>query len=115
VFESITPLSYRCGGCEYQLTFGAGSNPLSTSGALTAGTSTALSFASGGTQFSLIGSVLFINDAALSEIVVVNGTATGTSVPISGLDNSHASGKAVTVAVAAPTFASVESILQTPY
>jgi hypothetical protein len=102
-FMSIGPeVSYRCAGCEWPFTFGAGSSPLSTNGAVTAGVTTALPFASGGTQFS-VRQVLFINDGASSEIVAVNGTPTGTSVPIADLDFNHNSGVAVSLAVATPS------------
>lgn len=115
VFDSIgSELTYQCGGCEWTFTFGAGTSPLATNNSVTAGTSTALPFASGGTQF-LLNQVLYISDGASSEIVVVNGTPTGTSVPVSDLDFNHASGKNVTVAVASPAYPSVQSILQTPY
>lgn len=115
VFQSIGPeLTYQCGGCEWTFTFGAGASPLTTNASVTVGVSTALPFASGGTQFSN-NQVLFINDGGNSEIVIVNGTVTGTSVPISDLDFNHNSGVAVTVAVASPTYSSVQKILQTPY
>jgi hypothetical protein len=104
-------LNYVCGGCEWPMTMGAGSSPLSTSGAFSAG-AVALPFASGGTQFS-IGQLLFINDAALSETVQVSGTPTGTSVPVTPCMNAHASGKAVSVAVAAPTLSGQEANPQT--
>ena len=100
-FVSTGPdlLFYTCGGCEWPFTFGAGSGGLATNGATTTA-STALSFASGGTQFALIGSVLYISDAGNSEIVVVNGVASATTVPVADFDFSHGSGKTVTLAVA---------------
>jgi hypothetical protein len=108
-------LDYQCGGCEWSFAFGAGTGPVNTNAAITAGTTTALPFASGGAAFSPVGNVLFISDGASSEIVVVSGTATGTSVPVSGFAFSHNSGVGVTVAVAAPQFSSVQSVLQNPF
>ena len=69
-------LLFRCSGCEWPMTMGAGSSPLSTSGA-------------------------------------VSGTPTGTSVPVTPCLNAHGSGKAVTVAVAAPTLSGQEANPQT--
>ena len=115
LFQSTGPETiYRCSGCEWQYTFAAGTGGLSTNGAVTAGVSTALPFASGATIFS-VGQVLFINDGASSEVVVVNGTVTGTSVPIADLDFNHNSGVGVTVAALAPTFANIQKIPQTAF
>jgi len=104
-------LNYVCSGCEWPMTMGAGSSPLNTSASVAAG-ATALPFASGGTQF-FAGQLLFINDAALSETVTVAGTPTGTSVPVTPTMNAHGSGKAVSVAVAAPTLSNQEANPQT--
>lgn len=101
-------LFFVCSGCEWPMLMGAGSSPLSTNAAITAGVTTALPFASGGTQFA-VGQLLFINDAALSETVTVIGPVTGTSVPVTPFANSHASGKAVSVAVAAPALPNQEA------
>jgi hypothetical protein len=72
--------AYRCMGCEWQFTFSVGSPSGTTNAAITANTSTALSVASGGAAFTN-GMFLFISDAANSEVVMVGGTPTGTSVP----------------------------------
>lgn len=106
-------LQFFCTGCEWAMTMGAGSSPLSTNAAITAGTTTALPFASGGTQFAA-GQLLFINDAALSETVLVSGTSSATSVPVTPFANSHASGKAVTVAVASPTLSGQDAVPPAP-
>jgi hypothetical protein len=105
-------LIYTCGGCEWPMTFGAGTGGLATNGATTLA-STALPFASGGTVFTL-GQVLFISDAANSEIVIVNGVSTGTSVPVADFDFTHASGKTVTLAVAVPTLGNLEVVPANP-
>lgn len=100
-------LLFRCGGCEWPMSMGAGSSPLSTNNSVLAG-ATSLPFASGGTQFSA-GQLLYINDAALSETVTVAGTPTGTAVPVTPTINAHATAKAVTVAVATPTLSNQEA------
>ena len=110
---SSLELQYRCGGCEWMFTFGAGASPLSTNASVTVNVSTALPFASGGTQFSL-NQVLYISDGGNSEIVIVNGTPTGTSVPIADLDFSHGSGVAVSVAVPSPASPSVQVVPANP-
>jgi len=110
VFDAVGPLlQYQCGGCEWLFLFGAGTSPLNTNAAVTAGSSTALPFASGGTQF-LLGQALYVSDTTLSELVVVSGTPTATSVPVSGFQNSHGSGKAITVAVPSVVNSSVEAV-----
>lgn len=103
---------YLCGGCEWPFTFGAGTSPLATNNSTTTA-STALPFASGGTQF-LLGQTLFVSDAASSEIVVVSGTPTGTTVPVNGFLFNHASGKNVTVAVPSPTLSNQDKIPPAP-
>jgi len=104
--------SYICNGCEWPFTFGAGSSPLSTNGATTTA-STALPFASGGTQF-LLGQTLYINDGGNSEIVIVNGTPTGTSVPVADFDFSHGSGVAVSLAVATASLPNQDKVPNAP-
>lgn len=96
----------RCGGCDWPFSFGAGSSPLSTSANVSAG-GEALTFASGGTQFAK-GDVLHVADGASSETVLVTGTTTGTSVPVTALAYAHTSGKAVTVAALTPELAQDE-------
>jgi hypothetical protein len=103
---------YRCSGCEWAFSFGAGASPLSTNGSVTTA-SLALPFASGATVFAT-GNVLFINDGASSEIVIVNGTVTGTSVPVADLDFSHGSAVAVSLAVATPQLTSVQTVPANP-
>lgn len=100
-------LNYFCTGCEWPMTMVAGASPLTTNNSVTQG-ATSLPFASGGTQFS-VGQLLFISDSALSETVAVTGTPTGTSVPVTPTFNAHATGKQVSVAVAAPTLGGQEA------
>ena len=100
---------FVCSGCEWPFTFSAGTSPLTTNAAVTAGVSTALPFASGGTQFSSR-QPLWIADGGNSEVVFVNGTPTGTSVPIVDLDYNHSGGVTVTIAAVAPTLSTIEKI-----
>jgi hypothetical protein len=100
-------LNYVCSGCEWPMTMGAGASPLSTSAGVSAG-AVSLPFAAGGTQFSA-GQLLFISDAGLSETVTVAGPPTATAVPVTPTMNAHATAKAVSVAVAAPTLANQEA------
>jgi hypothetical protein len=100
-------LTHLCTGCEWPMTMGAGTSPLTTNNTVAQG-ATALPFASGGTQFSN-GQLLFISDAGISETVTVNGTPTGTSVPVTPTEFAHATSKAVSVAVAAPLLSGQEA------
>jgi hypothetical protein len=110
LFDAFFPsLQYRCSGCEWLFNLGAGSGPVTTNGAITAGTTTALPFASGGGVF-LLGQPLYISDTTLSEVVVVSGTPTGTSVPVSGFANSHGSAKAVSPATATAVYSAVQAV-----
>lgn len=76
----------------------------------------ALPFASGGTSFSR-GQVLIVDPSGTSDVVVVSGTPTATSVPVGALNASHSSGVSVTVAQAAPALsgAGLENVPQTSY
>jgi hypothetical protein len=105
-------LFFTCAGCEWPLTMGAGASPLSTSAGVSAG-AVALPFASGGTQFSN-GQLLYVSDTTLSETVLVSGTPTATSVPVTPCASAHGSGKAVSVAVAAPVLSNQETVPNNP-
>jgi hypothetical protein len=84
-----------------------------TNGAVSAG-GTALPFAGGGTSFAQ-GQVLIVDPSGTSDVVVVSGTPTGTSVPVAALNSAHNSGVSVTVAQASPALPGVESVPQTSY
>jgi hypothetical protein len=77
---------------------------------------TALPFASGGTAFAQ-GQVLIVDPSGTSDVVVVNGTPTGTSVPVDSLNSAHLSGVSVTVAVLTPALAGagLENVPATAY
>jgi hypothetical protein len=84
-----------------------------TNGAVSAG-GTALPFAAGGTSFAQ-GQVLIVDPSGTSDVVVVSGTPTGTSVPVAALNSAHLTGVSVTVAQASPALPGVESVPQTSY
>lgn len=104
-------LFFLCAGCEWPMTMGAGSSPLSTNAGVSAG-AVALPFASGGTQFSA-GQLLYISDTTLSETVMAVAPITGTSVACTPCANAHGSAKAISVAVASVTLINQEANPQT--
>jgi hypothetical protein len=75
---------------------------------------TALPFASGGTSFAQ-GQVLIVDPSGTSDVVVVTGTPTATSVPVNALNSAHLSGVQVTVAQVAPAHSSVQVVPQASY
>lgn len=88
-----------------------------TSGAVSAGGS-AVPFNPAGTNVAFAqGQVLIVDPAGTSDLVVVNGTPTATSVPVGALNAAHNSGVSVTVAQVAPALsgAGLENVPQTAY
>ena len=88
--------------------------------ALSAGVSaggTALTFAPASTQPLpvAVGQVLIVDPAGTSDVVVVNGTPTGTTVPVNSLNSAHLTGVLVAVAQVAPTHPSVQVVPATSY
>jgi hypothetical protein len=75
-------IQYRCGGCEWYFTFGTQA-PTGVSNAILAQAGTAISVASGGASFTN-GMVLLFDTAnvGLTEILVVSGSASGVSIPV---------------------------------
>jgi hypothetical protein len=84
-----------------------------TNGAVSAG-GAALPFAAGGTSFA-VEQVLIVDPSGTPDVVKVNGTPTGTSVPVNSLNLAHNSGVSVTVAQLSPALSAVESVPQTAY
>ena len=84
-----------------------------TSAAVSAG-GTALPFTAGGTSFA-VGQVLIVDPAGTSDVVVVSGTPTATSVPVNSLNSAHNSGVFVAVAALAPALSGVQAVPQTAY
>ena len=73
---------YRCGGCEWTFTLGPVA-PTGTSTASVAIGGTTITVASGGASFTN-GMFLLYDTGVNTEVLVVNGVATGTSIPIAG-------------------------------
>ena len=88
---------------------------LTTNGALSAG-ATSIPVAAGGTAFAY-GQVLIIDPAGTADVVTVNGTPTGTSLPVTALASSHLTGRAITVAQLAPLLSGTaqDAVPQTAY
>jgi hypothetical protein len=87
--------------------------------AISAGVSaggTALTFAPTGTNVAFaLGQVLIVDPAGTSDVVVVNGTPTATSVPVNSLNSAHLSAVLVTVAQLTSALASAENVPLTAY
>jgi hypothetical protein len=76
----------------------------------------ALTFAPTGTNAAFAqGQVLIVDPAGTSDVVVVSGTPTATSVPVNSLNSAHNSGVLVSVAQAAPAHPSVQVVPATAY
>lgn len=86
-----------------------------TSAGVSAG-GTALPFTAHGDQFAQ-NQVLIIDPAGTSDVVTVNGTPTGTSVPVNSLNSAHLTGVSVTVAALTPALsgAGLENVPATAY
>ena len=84
-----------------------------TSASVSAG-GTALPFAEGGTCYSY-GQILIVDPSGTSDVVKVNGTPAGTSVPVNSLNSAHGSGVSVAVAVLSPELSGAEAVPQTSY
>ena len=75
---------------------------------------TALPFAAFGTSYAQ-GQVLIVDPSGTSDVATVNGTPTGTSVPVNSLNSAHNSGVSVTVASVTPALSGVEAVPQTAF
>ena len=73
---------FRCGGCEWSFTLGTVA-PTSTSTASVVIGGTTITVASGGASFTN-GMFLLYDTGTNTEVLVVNGSATGTSIPVAG-------------------------------
>jgi hypothetical protein len=79
---------------------------------------TALTFAPTGTNVAFaLGQVLIVDPAGTSDVVVVNGAPTATSVPVNSLNSAHSGGVSVTVAALTPALsgAGLENVPATAY
>jgi len=80
--------NFRCSGCELQYTLSAVA-PTGTSTATLAAGGTAITVASGGASFTN-GMVLLYDTGQNAEVLTVNGSATGTSIPVTAAVKAHA-------------------------
>lgn len=83
---------------------------------ISAGTSagaTALPFTAFGTAFAA-GQVLVVDGGAVAEICQVTGTPTGTSVPVTPLNNAHTINTTVSLASLTPTLSGQEAVPNAP-
>jgi hypothetical protein len=80
---------YRCSACELLYTLGTQA-PTGTANATLAAGGTAIGVAAGGASFTN-GMTLLYDTGVLSEVLTVNGAATGTSIPVTAAVRSHAS------------------------
>lgn len=93
---------YRCMGCEWFWTLGTQA-PTGTSNALISIGGTAISVASGGASFTN-GMVLLIDTTTSAEVVTVNGSATGVSIPITAVIKAHATSMSFGQLLATPSY-----------
>jgi hypothetical protein len=73
-------VTYRCSGCEWTYTL-ATQAPTSTSSAVLNAGGTAITVASGGAAFTN-GMYLLFDTLLNTEVLIVNGAATGVSIPV---------------------------------
>lgn len=81
---------FRCSGCELQYTLSAVA-PTGTSTAILAAGGTAITVASGGASFTN-GMLLLYDTGQNTEVLTVNGSASGVSIPVTAAVKAHLSG-----------------------
>lgn len=93
---------FRCSACEllYSLATQA---PTGTSSAILAAGGTAITVASGGASFTS-GMILLYDTGQLTEVLTVNGAATGTSIPVTAAVRGHATSAPFGQLAIAPTY-----------
>src|SRR5215471_8791577 len=74
---------FRCSGCEWYYTFGTQAPTGTDTATVTAGTTTAITVASGGASFTS-GMLLLFDTALNTEVVTVGAGSTGTNIPVPG-------------------------------
>jgi hypothetical protein len=111
--DGSTPL-YRCAGCEWLFTLGTQAPTGTTNAAITAGVTTALPVASGGTSFTN-GMFVLVDTGTAEELVQVTGVPTGTSVPVlGGFARNHNSGAAIGQVLLTPATTTAERVPSAP-
>jgi hypothetical protein len=75
--------TYRCAGCEWSYGFGTTAPTGTDTAIVTAGTTVAITVASGGASFTT-GMLLLFDTTTSAEVVVVGTGSTGTNIPVPG-------------------------------
>jgi len=96
---------FRCAGCEWFYTLSTQA-PTNTTNASRSVGATTLPVASGGASFTN-GMLVLVDTAASAEVVQVNGSATGTSIPVTALGKAHNSGVAIGQLLTSSTYSGV--------
>jgi hypothetical protein len=107
-------VTHRCTGCEWQFTF-ATQAPTGTDTALvTAGTTVAITVASGGASFTS-GMKLLFDTGANAEVVTVGPGSTGTNVPVpGGFVKSHSANATFGQLLISPSFSVADAVPAAP-
>jgi hypothetical protein len=95
-------VTFRCKGCEWYWTLGTQA-PTGVTNSTTVAGAVAISVASGGASFTN-GMILLWDTGTSAEVVTVNGTASGVSIPITAAIKGHTSGAAFGQLLASPTY-----------
>lgn len=96
---------FRCAGCEWLYTLAPIAPTGTSNGALAAG-GTAVSVVSGGAAFTS-GMQLLYDTGQLTEVLTVNGAATGTSIPVTPATRSHLTAATFGQLSLAPAYAGI--------
>lgn len=95
---------YKCTGCEWTFTFGTQSPTGTSTAVITAGTTVAITVASGGTSFTA-GMQVLVDTAANAEVVTVSATGSATSIPVAaGFTKNHSASVAIGQVLLTPAF-----------
>lgn len=97
-------VSFGCSGCELRMSLSAVA-PTGTSNATLAAGGTAISVASGGASFTNGMLLLYDGTGTSCEVLTVNGTATGTSIPVTAAVKAHSTAATFGQLAIAPSYA----------
>jgi hypothetical protein len=107
-------VTHRCTGCEWQFTFSAVSPTGTDTATVTAGSTTAITVASGGASFTS-GMKLLFDTGTNAEVVTVGPGSTGTNVPVpGGFAKSHSANATFGQLQVAPSFAVADTVPAAP-
>jgi hypothetical protein len=107
-------VTYRCSGCEWQYTLSTAAPTGTSTNTVTAGTTTAITVASGGASFTSGMKVLY-DIGANAEVVTVGPGATGTNIPVpAGFAKAHGSGATFGQLALNPSYAVADAVPAAP-